>query len=96
MQGSCKPQNWVRFLVEAPETTMSPQSYGEQTCRVPLTPVSHNLDYTIRKSCADLIDLLDHERLNAKTQEQIRAYDYAIAQIETAQMWAIKAFYISY
>lgn len=70
---------------------MSNQTYGERAVRLPVAPVHNSLNYSIRKLYADILDVLDHERLNATTPEAKRAYSVAITETEAAQMWAIKA-----
>jgi hypothetical protein len=46
---------------------------------------------TIKQQCADAIDTLNNLRNSTEDGEQKRMYSVAITELQTAQMWGVKA-----
>lgn len=46
---------------------------------------------TIKQECATAIDTLNNLRNGTENPEQKRMYSVAITELQTAQMWAVKA-----
>lgn len=51
----------------------------------------HDHIQTIKAECATAIDTLNNLRSNTGDAEQKRMYSVAITELQTAQMWGVKA-----
>ena len=73
------------------EEETRPMTYGEKAVGLTFNP-SGDTDVRIaKKAYAQIIDLLDALRKEAKSGEQSRLYSIAITETQAAQMWAVKA-----
>lgn len=67
------------------------QTFGEKAVGLTFNPSNSGLVFQIKKSHADLIDLLQSEKYVSEDPEVKRMYSIAITELQTAQMWAVKA-----
>lgn len=77
--------------VEAVERELT---FGERACGVTFNPGGNPLVTEIKQKFADLVDHLNSLRVGAhmeKDLEKVRMYSVAITDVQTAQMWAVKA-----
>lgn len=77
-----------------PQTNQEP-TFGEKAVGITFnpsdgTPVGDNVA-TIKKQCATVIDTLNNLREAATDGEAKRMYSVAITELQTAQMWGVKA-----
>ena len=66
-------------------------TYGEKAVGLSFNPGGSEEVNEIKRECADLIDTLNNLREAAGPGEKGRMLSIAITEIQTAQMWAVKA-----
>lgn len=66
-------------------------SYGGKLAGVTFNPSQDANVARIKATYADIIDLLNNERMNTEDGEKKRHLSIAITEAQTAQMWAVKA-----
>lgn len=66
-------------------------TFGEKAVGLSFNPSGDPKVQQIKEACAQLIDILQVERLSASGPEQARLYSIAITEIQTAQMYGVKA-----
>jgi hypothetical protein len=66
-------------------------TYGQRAVGLSFNPSDNPLIDHTKVSVADLIDLMDRLRTNSGSAEQGRLASIAITELQTAQMWAVKA-----
>jgi hypothetical protein len=66
-------------------------SYGERAVGLSFNPSQDKHVKAIKEQCAALIDRLDDMRKATGDGEQKRLCSVAITELQTAQMWAVKA-----
>lgn len=66
-------------------------TYGEKAVGLDFNPSQNEDVYKCKKAFAEEIDRLDAMRVPTNTAEKNRLLSAAITQIQTAQMWAVKA-----
>jgi hypothetical protein len=71
------------------ETERQP-TYGERAAGVSFNPSNNPAVDSIKRKCADLIDEIDGLR-NSHDSEVRRMASTAITEIQSGQMWAVKA-----
>ena len=67
------------------------QSYGEKAVGINFNPSNNDTIYVCKKRYADLIDEMNDLRAITDSQEQKRLCSIAITELQTAQMWSVKA-----
>lgn len=67
------------------------QTYGEKAVGIDFNPSCLTDIDVMKKKFADVIDKMDYIRSESTSAEQKRLCSVAITQIQTAQMWAVKA-----
>ncbi len=77
------------------QTNNPPLSFGQKAVGLTFNP-SNGTEIgdhvqTIKQQCADVIDTLNNLRNNTEDGEQKRMYSVAITELQTAQMWGVKA-----
>lgn len=79
-------------------TTQRPLSFGEKAVGLSFNPGGNPKVDAIKKTFAESIDLLNNEREDIKNRgddgqngERLRMIAVAITELQTAQMWAVKA-----
>lgn len=70
-----------------PET----QTYGQKAVGLSFNPSNDSEVDAIKSAFADLIDKMDDLRLSSGRGERARLASIAITEMQTAQMWAVKA-----
>ena len=70
---------------------MGEQTYGQKAVGLDFNPSGDDAVTTCKVGFADLIDQMDALRAEAGTGEKARLASTAITQMQTAQMWAVKA-----
>jgi len=71
---------------------MTDQTYGEKLVWLQFNPSNDDAVSVIKKSYADIIDLLNEARKTASEHSEYQRYlAIAITEAQTAQMWAVKA-----
>lgn len=77
------------------ENTSTPQlTYGQKAVGISFNPGGSPNVNKIKELSAALIDELNEQREGAKANnngEMIRMYSVAITEVQTAQMWGVKA-----
>lgn len=68
-----------------------PFTYGEKAVGLSFNPSNDDLVGTTKKRFADLIDEMNALRNRSESPEQKRLASVAITELQTAQMWAVKA-----
>lgn len=71
-----------------------PMTFGEMACGVSFNPDNNNDVDNIKRAFALLVDDLHDRRLKAgllEKKETVRMLSIAITELQTAQMWAVKA-----
>ncbi len=69
-----------------------PMTFGEKAVGLTFNPSGDPTVEAIKRKCVDLIDDLDSLRNHADTTPEIkRMLGIAITDLQTAQMWAVKA-----
>jgi hypothetical protein len=71
--------------------TIKDLSFGEKAVGLNFNPSANDEVGQIKKKFADIIDNLDNLRGGATSYEIKRMYSIAITEVQTAQMWAVKA-----
>lgn len=66
-------------------------TFGEKAVGISFNPSQNLAVEAVKRECADLIDRLDSERTAAEGPERKRMFSIAITEIQSAQMWAVKA-----
>lgn len=67
------------------------QTFGEKAVGLSFNPSNLDEVSESKKAFADEIDRLNNLRTNSESSEQKRLASIAITELQTAQMWAIKA-----
>ncbi len=67
------------------------QTYGQKAVGARFNPSENTEVDTCKQRLADAIDQMDDLRGQSKSQEQKRLCSIAITELQTAQMWAVKA-----
>ena len=71
---------------------MNELTFGQKACGVSFNPGGREDVDQVKRAVADLVDLLnEHRRLDVVSPEQNRMLSIAITEVQTAQMWAVKA-----
>lgn len=74
------------------ETTQQPElTFGQKAVGMTFNPGGHPTVNEIKSNCAEIIDRLNFLREESSDSEVKRMYSIAITEIQTAQMWAVKA-----
>ncbi len=68
-----------------------PLSFGEKACGVSFNPGGNPVVAEIKNDFALLVDKLNNTRLIETDPEVKRMLSIAITEMQTAQMWAVKA-----
>jgi len=66
-------------------------TFGEKAVGLTFNPSQDPTVATIKRLCADLIDEIHELRTNQPNSEIARMASVAITEIQTGQMWAVKA-----
>jgi hypothetical protein len=78
--------------LDALSTTVNRElTFGEKAVGLTFNPGGHYEVETIKKMCANLIDELNGSRSLTTNSYKKRMYTEAITDIQTGQMWAVKA-----
>lgn len=70
---------------------MTEMTYGEKAVGLTFNPSGDDAVAEAKRTCAKLIDQMDYLRGNSTDPEVKRMASVAITEIQTAQMWAVKA-----
>lgn len=68
-----------------------PMTFGEKAVGLTFNPSGDPTVEAIKRKCADLIDEIHELRRNQPNEEIARMASIAITELQTAQMWAVKA-----
>ena len=68
-----------------------PLDFGQRASGVSFNPSGDPLVNDIKQVSADFINLLNNARASTENPEVKRMYSVAITEIQTAQMWGVKA-----
>lgn len=68
-----------------------PLTYGERAVGLTFNPGGDKAVHACKAAFAAQIDLMDELRRTAHSDEQARYAAIAITEMQTAQMWAVKA-----
>ena len=68
-----------------------PQSFGEKAVGLQFNPSGLSLVDDVKRQVAVLIDQLNSLRNESDDPDVKRMYSVAITELQTAQMWAVKA-----
>ena len=74
-----------------PTTEPRALSFGEKAVGLTFNPGGLEGVTHIKQQCADVIDLMDILRTSTENAEKKRLASNAITEMQTAQMWAVKA-----
>jgi len=66
-------------------------TFGEKSCGVSFNPGGLETVTFIKKQFADVVDNLNNYRNDTNNSEVARMLSVAITEVQTAQMWAVKA-----
>jgi hypothetical protein len=66
-------------------------TFGEKAVGLTFNPSADPTVHAIKSKCADLIDEIHELRTNQPSSDVARMASIAITEIQTAQMWAVKA-----
>ena len=66
-------------------------SFGQKAVGLSFNPSQSNEVDICKSNCANLIDQMHNLRQTSESQEQKRLASVAITEMQTAQMWAVKA-----
>lgn len=66
-------------------------SFGERACGVSFNPGGHAVVNDLKEVFASVVDDLNHLREISVDSEQKRMLSIAITEVQSAQMWAVKA-----
>lgn len=67
-------------------------TYGEKAVGIKFNPSGEGIVDSTKQNIATIIDALDTCRSETEDGEQKRLASIAITELQTAQMWAVKAF----
>jgi len=73
------------------EQKFSSAEFGQKAVGINFNPSNDDAIYVCKKRYADLIDEMNDLRINSNSQEQKRLCSVAITELQTAQMWSVKA-----
>lgn len=73
------------------ENVSREMSFGEKACGASFNPGGNPDVDSIKRAFAAIVDDLHQRRLASKESEVIRMLSIAITEVQTAQMWAVKA-----
>lgn len=68
-----------------------PLTFGEKAVGLTFNPDNNPTVNVIKRKCAELIDEIHELRINEPSAEIARMASIAITEIQTGQMWAVKA-----
>jgi len=68
-----------------------PMTFGERACGVAFNPGGDQMVHAIKTQYANIVDLLDELRCMTESREVQRMLSVAITEVQTSQMWAVKA-----
>lgn len=68
-----------------------PMTFGEKAVGLTFNPSDNAHVTQVKSKCAELIDYLDQLRTQSQDGEVRRMAAVAITELQTAQMWAVKA-----
>jgi hypothetical protein len=71
--------------------TQREMTFGEKAVGLTFNPSNDPTVQAIKAKCADLIDEIHELRTNQPNAEIARMASVAITELQTAQMWAVKA-----
>lgn len=80
-----------RKFSSAELTSVNEQTYGEKAVGINFNPSNNDAIYICKKRYADSIDEMNDLRINSNSQEQKRLCSVAITELQSAQMWSVKA-----
>lgn len=66
-------------------------TFGEKAVGITFNPSNDQTVQAIKQKCAELIDEIHELRRNQPNSEIARMASIAITEIQTGQMWAVKA-----
>lgn len=66
-------------------------TFGEKAVGLTFNPAKDLDVQEVKQQCANLIDLCNGLRNGTDDPEKKRMYSVAITEVQTAQMWAVKA-----
>ena len=66
-------------------------TFGEKACGVSFNPDNQSDVDAMKRNFAELVDLLNEHRIHATSPEVRRMLSIAITEVQTAQMWGVKA-----
>jgi len=66
-------------------------TFGERAVGLTFNPSGDNDVTKIKSACAYVIDILNDLRTDTQDGEKKRQYSIAITEIQTGQMWGVKA-----
>lgn len=66
-------------------------TFGEKAVGLTFNPGGHDEVSAIKQACASLIDLYNEKRNTTDNPEKKRMYSVAITELQTSQMWGVKA-----
>ena len=72
-----------------------PLTYGQESVGIDFNPAGDPNVLKVKDLCAQIIDLCDQLRGTEKS-EKARLFSVAITEVQTAQMWAVKAITYKY
>lgn len=73
------------------EPAQREMTFGEKAVGLTFNPSGDPTVEAIKRKCADLIDEIHELRTNQPNAEIARMASIAITELQTAQMWAVKA-----
>jgi hypothetical protein len=77
-----KPSSWV---------SADEQTFGQKAVGINFNPSNEDAIYICKKRYADLIDEMNDLIAITDSQEQKRLCSVAITELQSAQMWSVKA-----
>ena len=66
-------------------------TFGEKAVGITFNPSNNPTVDKFKKGCADLIDELNEARKATNKPDIIRMFSLAITDVQSAQMWGVKA-----
>jgi hypothetical protein len=73
------------------ENTETKLTYGQKAVGITFNPSGDGAVNRAKQHSANLIDQMNELRNSSESQEQKRLASIAITEIQSAQMWAVKA-----
>lgn len=67
------------------------RTYGEKLVGIDFNPANSDQVHQLKETYAHLIDGLNNDRENSDDPEVKRMISVAITELQTSQMWAVKA-----